>query len=89
VREDVKAGLLSIQEGRTAIGQDPEHTKDAILMLPDNLSPVLASEMLAPPAPPQPALGSGSGGQNGTNGHANGAMTPADVAALARLRGGQ
>lgn len=84
IREDVKAGLLSIQEGRAELGKDPEYDKDAILMLPDNLSPVLASEMLAPPAPAQPALTSGH--QNGANG--NGAMTERDVAALALLRNG-
>lgn len=91
IREDVKVGLLSVQEGRAALGNDPDYETDAILMLPDNLSPILASEMLAPPAPPA-ALGTGpAGGANGnSNGHANGngAMTPADVAALARLRAG-
>ena len=92
IREDVKTGLLSVQEGRAELGKDPEYEDDAILMLPDNLSPILASEMLAPPAPPTP-LGAGpSGGVNGqSNGGANGngQMTPADVAALARLRAGQ
>lgn len=80
IREDVKAGLLSVQEGRAALGHDPEHEPDAILLLPDNLTPVLASEMLGPPAlaPAMPASDEPPA-QRG-----NGTLTPREREVLGR-----
>jgi HK97 family phage portal protein len=87
IRGGLLAGIYSIQEARVLVGEEPDFDPDAILMLPDNLSPVLASEMLAPPVPaPIPPGLPKPPGANGTNG--NGQMSAADIERLAALRGG-
>jgi hypothetical protein len=40
VRDDLAAGLLSVQEARTIIGQEPEYDKDALLMLARGIEPM-------------------------------------------------
>jgi HK97 family phage portal protein len=73
IREDLAAGLLSIQEARTMIGQEPEYDKDALLILnrglepmtpqtaqegaPPYLAPVTAPNPLQPPPAAQTAPG--------------------------------
>lgn len=72
IREDVKAGLLSIQEGRQELGREPEFEAGAILLLPDNLSPLPAEQLDNPPVPepdPKAALPPPAPSRNG-NGRA-------------------
>lgn len=57
VREDVKASILSVQEGRTALGYPAEIDPADVLLIPTTTTPTLAgSEVAAPPSSPRPAL---------------------------------
>jgi HK97 family phage portal protein len=89
IRSDVASGLLSLQEGRVAIGRTPEFPPGAILYTQTSLAPLPADQLsepilpggaqtrqLGPPAGEQPS----SGEQPPTNGHTN--MTPEEVAKL-------
>lgn len=45
IREDVRAGLLSLQEGRQALGKDADFEPGAMLMLDNGVSPMLAEQL--------------------------------------------
>lgn len=51
VRADVAAGIMSVQEGRVAIGLEPEYEDDALLVLGAHLEPMSAEAALAGAAP--------------------------------------
>lgn len=93
IRADAAAGLISVQEARVDLGREPDFEPGAILILPDNLSPLPVEQLAAPPEPTpslQPAGGAAVAAGNGrANGHTNGAMTPADLAALQELAAGR
>lgn len=102
VREDVAAGLYSVQEGRAELGREPEYEPDALLMLSRGMEPMLAKvaaeggpQQEAPgvapgvaPAKNGPQPGAANGKPNGTNGH-GGAVTAAQMAALKELAAGK
>lgn len=96
VLAQLTAGAISVQEARVDLGREADFEAGAILILPDNLSPLPVDQLAAPP-PPAPALqpAGAAGGASGSNGHANGAanggaqMTPADLAALQELAAGR
>lgn len=90
------AGAISVQEARVDLGREPDFEAGAILILPDNLSPLPVEQLTAPPPPDPAALGAAGALPPGTqNGHANGAanggaqMTPSDLAALQELAAGR
>lgn len=88
VLAQMAAGVISYQEARVDLGREPDFEPGAILILPDNLSPLPVEQLTAPPPPdPATALPPGQPGTNGTNGHAQ--MTPADMAALRELAAGR
>ncbi len=103
IREDVQAGLLSVQEARTIIGHDPDYDKDALLILARGLEPMAAKDAIlgAPPAQEQPGGGAegmkdpqgaaGTAPTNGTqNGHGTGGpLTAEDMARLKELAAGR
>lgn len=93
VLAQMAAGVISYQEARVDLGREPDFEPGAILILPDNLSPLPVEQLAAPPEPTpslQPAGGAAAAAGNGrTNGHTNGAMTPADLAALQELAAGR
>lgn len=82
IRSDLAAGLISVQEARAAIGQEPEYDADAILIIPETLVPQRADQAINAPVPrpvPQPPVPQPNG-----NGHG-----PADLAALHELAAGR
>ncbi len=83
-----------MQEARVDLGREPDFEPGAILILPDNLSPLPADQLAAPPPPAPSSQSAGGAGAAGSNGNANGtnghaAMTPADLAALQELAAGR
>jgi hypothetical protein len=103
IREDLAAGLLSVQEARTLIGQDPEYEPDALLMLarglepmtpqtaregaPGALVPATAPNPNTPPDAPQQPA---QGQQQGTsNGNGKRPLGKEALAALAQLAAGK
>lgn len=89
VREDMLAGIYSIQEARVKLGEEPDFEDGAILMVPDNISPLPAEQLAAPPPPAITAAPAGRAESPGSNGGANGHATPADLAALQELAAGR
>lgn len=86
IRADAAAGLISVQEARAKLGEDPEFAPDAIVIISDMLVAQRAEEVMNPPTqpvvppPPQPP----PVGSNG-NGHGK----PVDLAALKELAAGR
>lgn len=94
VLAQLAGGVISIQEARADLGREPDFEDGAILMVPDNISPLPKEQLTAPPPPaPSLQLAAGSnpadarngGATNGANGHA----TPADLRALQELAAGR
>jgi HK97 family phage portal protein len=82
IRADMLAGIISVQEARTKLGEEPEYDGDAILIMPSTLVAERADAVLNPPVP-QAIPGVPAPGQNG-NGH-----KPVDMAALRELAAGR
>lgn len=96
VRDDVAAGLISIQEGRVALGHEPEYKKGDLLALGAHIEPMLVEQALegGPPFPPQGAVPPVPGQQPGdqqpaANGNGKKPISADDLAALTALAKGQ
>lgn len=82
IREDVKAGLLSVQEGRQELGRDPDFEPDAVLLVPQTLVPLPVEQLTQPrPVLGQPAEGEGEG-EGPPSERGNGMVTDEDIDAL-------
>lgn len=81
IRQDVGAGLLSLQEGRVKIGEKPDFAPGAILYTPSNFAPIPADQLDAPVlAPARGGAVGGEGPPEETNGHAE--LSPDDLRRL-------
>lgn len=95
ILSQLAAGAISIQEARVDLGREPDFDDGAILMVPDNISPMPKDQLTAPP-PPAPSLqpaaavavpgASSNGGATNGNGHA---LKPSDLAELQALAAGR
>jgi HK97 family phage portal protein len=96
IRDDLLAGIISVQEARTALGRDPDYEEDALLILASHVEPMTARQAMegGPPFPPQGALPgqvpAPPAGQQPPAPNGNGKRPSAgDLAALAALAKGQ
>jgi HK97 family phage portal protein len=88
IRSDVSSGLLSLQEGRVAIGREPDFPDGAILYTQTALAPLPASQLDEPILPGgaqhrqigPPDIETTGDQEPSMNGHTN--MTPAEVGRL-------
>lgn len=48
IREDVKAGLITVQEGRSELGRDADFESDGVLMIPEGLVPLPVEQLTMP-----------------------------------------
>jgi HK97 family phage portal protein len=99
IRDDLAAGLLSVQEARALIGQEPEFEDGALLMLArgvEPMTPQAASEGAPPalitataPAPHADTQAETQGDQLTPQGNGHRPLSKEDLAALAQLAAGQ
>lgn len=102
IRDDLQAGLISVQEARVQLGHDADYASDALLILARGLEPMTAADaMQGSPDPTQPMGAAGgapatkpasNGNGHSTNGNGNGhgrTLTPADLEALQELATGR
>jgi HK97 family phage portal protein len=93
VRDDLAAGVISVQEARAKLGHEPEYAPDALLILNRGLEPMSAQAALtgapAAVAQAQPMAAGQPQQAPGKNGNGNGHVTPAQLQALLELATGK